>query len=109
MLSCPTCGKENAPHRERCVHCGGLLNEKTGSSAGTSDQDEEHTELPGGFNEDEHTQELAEEHADDDATQHFDTGSLDSDPGAPNAPSPRVTGSNAGPLEIDSSFGARCP
>ena len=107
MLSCPTCGKENAPHRERCVHCGGLLNEKTGSSAGTSDQDEEHTELPGGFNEDEHTQVLAEEHADDDATQHFDTGSLDSDPGAPNAPSPRVTGSNAGPLEIDSSFGAR--
>ncbi len=107
MLSCPTCGKENAPHRERCVHCGGPLNEKTGSSAGTSDRYEEHTELPGGFKEDEHTQVLPEEPAEDEATQHFDTGSLESDPGAPNAPSPRVTGNNAGPLEIGASFGVR--
>ncbi len=50
---------------------------------------------------------LPEEPAEDEATQHFDTGSLESDPGAPIAPSPRVTGNNAGPLEIGASFGVR--
>ncbi len=45
MVECPACGKENAPHRKRCVHCGGPLGETTGTRVVGPADDDEHTEL----------------------------------------------------------------
>jgi tetratricopeptide (TPR) repeat protein/tRNA A-37 threonylcarbamoyl transferase component Bud32 len=118
MVKCPACGKENAPHRDRCVHCGGALAGTTGVRVVVSSDEEEHTELGGGFDEDEHTEipgqyiageqtKVLSEEPDDDATAHFDTDSLNSGAGGGIAAPPRAPGQNAGPLEIGASFGAR--
>jgi len=108
MVTCPTCGKENAPHRDRCVHCGGPLEESTEISFVDHEEENEHTEIIGEFSDDESTQLLSEESGDDEKTLHFDTGSLNSDSSETPLPSaPRSPGSNAGPLEIGSSFGSR--
>ena len=56
MVNCPACGKENAPHRKRCVHCGGPLGGTSGAGFVLSADEDEHTELVGGFEEDEHTE-----------------------------------------------------
>ena len=119
MVTCPACGKENAPHRKRCVHCGGPLGETSSTRVVESaDEDEhteidggfeedEHTEIPGGYKEEEHTRVLAEEHDEGDATAHFDTDSLNAGDGSPISMASRAVDQNAGPLEIGASFGAR--
>ncbi len=119
MVNCPACGKENAPHRKRCVHCGGPLGETSGVgvvvSVGQAEHTEialgpgadEHTEIPGGLNDDEHTRVLPEEPDEGDATAHFDTNSLNSGAGGEVLAEPRPSGHNAGPLEIGTSFGTR--
>ena len=118
MVNCPACGKENAPHRERCVHCGGALTGTTGVRVVVSADEDEHTELGGGFEEDEHTEIpgghiegeqtiVTSEEPGDDATAHFDTDSLNSGAGGGIPSAPRVAGHNAGPLEIGASFGTR--
>ncbi|MCJ7756311.1 MAG: protein kinase, partial [Thermoanaerobaculales bacterium] len=119
MVTCPACGKENAPHRKRCVHCGGPLGETSSTRVVVAaDEDEhteidggfeedEHTEIPGGYKEEEHTRVLAEEHDEGDATAHFDTDSLNSGGGSEISAAPRASGQNAGPLEIGASFGTR--
>ena len=119
MVTCPSCGKENAPHRDRCVHCGGPLKESTGSGIAVHPepeeehtevdggfQEDEHTEVDGGYREDEHTRILDEDQDDGDATLHFDTDSLNAEGSSlkAQAPSPK---SNAGPLDIGASFGDR--
>jgi len=103
MVKCPACGKENAPHRTRCVHCGGPLRETPGVRVVVSSDEDEHTELGGGFDEDEHTEipgqyiageqtKVLSEERDDDVTAHFDTDSLNSGAGEGIAAPPRASG-----------------
>ena len=90
MVSCPSCGKENSPHRDRCVHCGARLQDRPKTTPIiVPDEEEGHTELAGVLEEDEHTAPEgnleADEHTqllpDDDsgdATMHLDPEDLES-------------------------------
>ena len=119
MLTCPSCGKENAPHRVQCVHCGSPI-DGGGSEhvAGVGDEEhtqvlpeadeggpdaaeDERTELIGGDPGDEHT-ELVGRHDEGDHTEVLSAGAA-----AGACAAARAGGSKKGQLEPGSSFGTR--
>ncbi|MCU0234984.1 MAG: serine/threonine-protein kinase, partial [Thermoanaerobaculales bacterium] len=114
MLSCPLCGKENPPHRERCIHCGAAMRAGQGEE-GTEilapGAAEERTELLGGFDGsghaatgDDHTAVLPATEPGEEQTLHLGpepTGSSSAGAVA------RGSGPSAGPLAIGASFGTR--
>ena len=73
----------------------------------SSADDDEHTILPDGHEEDDHTQLVTEDSDGDDATMHLDGGSSASGGAGAGVPVPPVSVENAGPLDLGQSFGSR--
>jgi hypothetical protein len=131
MMSCPSCGKENSPHRDRCVHCGARLQDRPKTTPIiVPDQEDEHTELAGVLEEDEHTELAgvieedehtspegsleADEHTqllpDDDsgdATMHLDPESIEAGKSVAAAPIPQMAADDGSPLQVGQAFGSR--
>ena len=69
MVTCPTCGKENAPHRDRCVHCGAALSDRKAAPRPFTEFQDEYTMVIEDGDEDEHTWVPADELDEDDADE----------------------------------------
>ena len=111
MVTCPSCGKESAPHRDRCAHCGSPLPEDSRRDP-VADLEDEHTEFLGAGDGDEHTAALAGNGGEHTAvlpgTEAGEEATLHLDPHAPaSSPGGSTPTANAGPLEIGGTFGTR--